>query len=110
MVAVATVTYVLAQVVEAGGQAAVFAFVPMDAGGRAGVSLGIGLLTATLAGYVAESSRSGAAMALTAMSLITVVMLMVTLPDTVPIWYQLAFLTLGPVSTLGGGVLSSRRS
>jgi hypothetical protein len=88
----------------------VFALVPIGAGGRAGVSLVIGLLTATLAGYVAESSRSGAATALTAMSLITVVTLMVMLPDSVPLWYQLTFLTLGPVSTLGGGVLSSRRS
>lgn len=110
MVAVAMVAYVLAQLVETGVEAAVFAFASVDAGVRTGVSLVIGLLTATLAGYVAESSRSGAATVLTAMSLITIVTLMVTLPDSVPMWYQLGFLTLGPVSTLGGGALSSRRS
>jgi hypothetical protein len=65
----------------------------------------IGLLTLVLGGFVANRVRPGTANVLAAMVLVAVLLLMIALPHSVPLWYQLAFLIFGPVASLAGGAV-----
>lgn len=72
------------------------------------LSLVVGLLTLALGGLVGNRVRPGTARVLGAIVLIGVALLMVTMPDSVPLWYQLAFLIFGPAASCAGGTLVSR--
>jgi hypothetical protein len=73
------------------------------------VSVIVGLTTAACGGYIAARIRRPAALVMAAISFVTVVTLMLTNGDGVPLWYQLAFLVTGPLAPLAGGAVASRR-
>jgi len=62
-----------------------------------------------LGGYLAAWIRPGAATALAGIVIITVAVLMATKSDSMPLWYQLAFLIAGPLASLAGGTPFLRR-
>jgi hypothetical protein len=53
--------------------------------------------------------RQGAAPVLAGIIFIVVVVLLVTAPESAPLWYGLTFLIAGPMAALAGGRLSLRR-
>ncbi len=65
----------------------------------------VGLATIVLGGYVAAWIRPGAAQALAGIEMIAVVILMVTMTDSAPLWYGLTFLIIGPLAACAGGIL-----
>ena len=73
------------------------------------VEMLVGLLTLALAGYLANSVRDRAAQVLSGIVVAAVGVLMLVVPGSVPVWYQLAFLIGGPVATWRGGSLAKRK-
>jgi hypothetical protein len=69
----------------------------------------VGLATIMLGGYLAARIRPAAATALAGIVMIAVVILMVTMSDSAPLWYGLAFLIVGPLAALAGGTLCRGR-
>jgi hypothetical protein len=107
-VAVAVSTYLAAQLVEAGGTAAILRAGILGAARVMSVSVAVGLLTATLSGFVAYRVRPAALVALVGMNVATVVALMILVPTSAPLWYQLVFLIGSPLMTFGGGAIARR--
>jgi hypothetical protein len=69
----------------------------------------IGLAATALGGYIAASIRRGAAETLAVMIALVVVALMVTMSESVPLWYQFGFLVFGPLTSFAGGVFRRRQ-
>jgi hypothetical protein len=103
---VAIAAYVAAGVLEWVGVAIVARLLHPDARLAIVLSVIVGLATMLLGGYVAASIRQGAAPALAGIILIVVAVLMVTMPDSAPLWYGLTFLIAGPAAALAGGRLT----
>lgn len=100
--------WLLASAIEAAGIAAVSKLV--DPGpAHTAIMLLVGLASMAVGGYAASSMRRGAAMLLAALVALMVVALVATTSNTEPVWYQLGFLVLGPMSVLAGGALSRWR-
>lgn len=103
---VAIAVYVAAGVLEWVGVAVVSRLVYSDARLAMVLSVIVGLVTMVLGGYVAASIRQGAASVLAGIILMVVAVLMVTAPDSAPLWYGLTFLIAGPAAALAGGRLT----
>jgi hypothetical protein len=58
-----------------------------------------------MGGFVAAGIRRRAATVLAGIVLIVVAVLMVMFGESAPLWYQIAFLSLGPLTAYGGGSL-----
>jgi hypothetical protein len=69
------------------------------------LSVIVGLATLVLGGYLAAWIRPAAATVLAAIVIFVIVVLFVTMRDSAPLWYGLAFLVFGPVAALAGGAL-----
>lgn len=98
--------FIVASVVEFGADAGVSAFIAPGSQMHTAVSLLGDLAAMALGGYLAALVRPAAATVLAAMLFTLVVVFMVTRPDSVPLWYQIAFLVLGPLASLAGGARS----
>ncbi len=105
---VALAAYVAASVLEYLTTVAISRLLAPSAAMNNVLSVVVGLTTMLLGGYVAAMIRRSAARALAAIVLIAVVLLMLAIPDSAPLWYQLAFLFLGPAASLTGGALFLR--
>ena len=103
---VAIAAYVAASVLESVGVAVVSRLLHPDDRLTIVLSVIVGLATMVLGEYAAASIRQGAARALAGIILIVVAVLMVTMPDSAPLWYGLTFLIAGPAAALAGGRLS----
>jgi hypothetical protein len=106
---VALGTYIAAGILEFWADAALSRLLAQNPRVNTVVSLIVGLTTMVLGGYVAMWIRRGAARALAGVVTIGVAVLMVTIPNSVPLWYQLAFLIGGPLASLAGGALFQNR-
>lgn len=106
---VAIVAYVAASVLESVGVALILELLHPDPHLAIVVSVIVGLATMVLGGYVAASIRQGAAPALAAIILVVVAVLIVTMPNSAPLWYGLTFLIAGPLAALAGGRLNVAR-
>lgn len=71
-------------------------------------ALVIGLAATVLGGYVAASIRRGASATLAVIIALVVVVLMKTMSESAPLWYQFGFLVFGPLASLAGGALRRR--
>ena len=69
----------------------------------------LGILSMAGGGYVAARLRTGAANVMAAVVLVVVIALMLTAGNASPLWYQLTFLLVGPLSPLLGGALAGRQ-
>ena len=106
---VAIAAYVAAGALESVGVTVISRLLHPDDGLADLLGVIVGLATIVLGGYVAASIRQGAAQVLAGIVLIVVAVLMVTMPDSAPLWYALAFLIAGPVAALAGGRLNVTR-
>jgi peptidoglycan/LPS O-acetylase OafA/YrhL len=106
---VAIAAYVAASVLESVGIEAVSKLLHPDPRLEIVLSVIVGLATMLLGGYVAASIRQRAALPLAGIILTVVATLMVTMPDSAPLWYGLTFLVAGPVAALAGGRLNVTR-
>jgi hypothetical protein len=97
--------YLVAGVIEFLADAALSWLIVPDARIDNVLSMIVGFLTLVLGGYLANWIRCGAANVLAAIVIVAVALLMVVMPDSVPLWYQLAFLILGPAASSAGGAL-----
>ena len=102
---VAIGAYIGAGIVEFSANAALSRLLALGAPADSALGVIVGLMTMVLGGYVATLIRSGAASALAAVIITGVGVLMLAMPDSVPLWYQLAFLIGGPLASLAGGTL-----
>ena len=68
-----------------------------------------GVVAMVAGGYVAASIRPEAARLLALLVLAATCVLMATIPGSAPLWYQRAFLALGPLSPMAGAALSGAR-
>jgi hypothetical protein len=108
-IGVAAGAYLAASTIEFIGNAAISAVLGPDARLFTVVSLLFGLATIVLGGYLAAWIRPGAATALAGIVTIAVVILMLTMSDSAPLWYGLVFLIVGPLAALAGGTLCRNR-
>jgi hypothetical protein len=108
-VAVALGAWAAAGLVEFVGTSAISRFLGPQARLVPVLSTIVGLLTILAGGYVDVSLRAGAAKALAGVVLIAVVALMATTGDNAPLWYQVTFLTVGPLAALTGGTLAGQK-
>jgi hypothetical protein len=106
---VAMGAYIAAGIVEFVGEMAISRLLAPGAPIHTVLSLIVGLMTMVLGGYFAAWIRPGAATALAGIVMIAVAVLMITKTGSVPLWYQLAFLIVGPLASLAGGTLFLRR-
>lgn len=102
---VAILVYIAASVLESVGTSLVLGLLHPDPRLGPALSVIVGLATMGLGGYVAASIRRGAAQVLAGIIFLVVVVLFVTMPDSVPLWYGLTFLIAGPAAALTGGRL-----
>jgi hypothetical protein len=103
---VAIAAYVVTSVIEALGVAVLSRLLRPDAGFALVLAAIVGLGSMMLGGYAAASIRQGAAPALATIILLVVLVLFVTMPNSVPLWYGLTFLIAGPVAAVAGGWLN----
>jgi len=108
-VAVAIGAYVVAGTIEFVGVAVIARLLGPHARPLPVLSAIVGLATILLGGYFAARIRPAAATALAGIVMIAVVILMVTMSDSAPLWYGLAFLIVGPLAALAGGTLRRGR-
>jgi hypothetical protein len=102
---VAIGAYVVAGLIEFVGVAAIARLLGPDARALPVLSAMVGLGTIGLGGYVAARIRPEAATVLAAIVMLVVGALLVTMPESAPLWYGLTFLMVGPVAALAGGTL-----
>lgn len=102
---VALGAYIFAGVLEFGATTAISRVLAPNTSVYTVVSLFVGLATMGLGGYVAAWIRPAAATALAGIVMLVVAVLMVTMSDSAPLWYGLAFLIVGPLAALAGGTL-----
>jgi hypothetical protein len=105
---VAIGAYIAAGALEFAGTTAISRLLAPGASVDTLLNVVVGLTTIGIGGYFATWIRPGAATALAGIVMIVVAVLMVTMSDDVPLWYQLAFLIIGPLASLGGGSLRLR--
>jgi hypothetical protein len=103
--ATALAAFIAAGALESAGLAALSRVLVMDANQPTALSVIVGLATIVLGGYVAAWIRPGAAQALAGIEMIAVVILMVTMSGSAPLWYGLTFLIIGPLAACAGGTL-----
>ena len=101
--------YFAAGMLEFAGDGAILRLLAPDARIFNVLSMIVGLTTMVLSGCFAARIRHGAATTMAWIVMISVVVLMVTRRDSVPLWYQIAFLIIGPVATWAGGTLFLKR-
>ena len=99
----------LVRAIESLGNLAVWRLLEPTPTGQQISSLVVGLAAIVFGGYVGARIRPGTAAALACLNLVAVVNLMLRAGDivAVPLWYQLAFLIMGPLASLTGGALST---
>jgi hypothetical protein len=102
--------FVVVNFVDAAADALILPLLAVDAQLQAGVGLLLGLAAMALGGYLAARIRSAAPIVLSVMIFITVAVLMRMGVGSVPLWYQLGFLILGPLASLKGGTLFSNKT
>jgi hypothetical protein len=102
---VAIGAYVAAGVLEFAGTTAISRLFSLGALFDSLASVVVGLTTMLLAGYFAAWIRPAAAVVLAGIGLVVIVMLMVTMSDSAPFWYQLVFLVGAPAAPLVGRTL-----
>jgi hypothetical protein len=108
-IAIALAVYVGAGFVEEAAFRALIKLLGRDVAGLDVLGVIVGLATFTAGGYVATWVRPGAAPALAAIVLISVLWLMVTVTGNQSPWYGLTFLVAGPLAALAGGSLRHAR-
>jgi hypothetical protein len=101
----ALAAFIAAGALESASLAALSRVLVADANQPTARSVIVGLATIVLGGYVAAWIRPGAAQALAGIEMIAVVILMVTMTDSAPLWYGLTFLIMAPLAALAGGTL-----
>jgi len=101
----ALAAFIAAGALEAATLAALAKVLGGDANQPTALSVVVGLATIVLGGHIAARIRPGAAQALAGIEMIAVVILMVTMTDSAPLWYGLTFLIIGPLAALAGGTL-----
>lgn len=106
---VALAVYLAAGLLEFGATKAMSRLLGPDARPLPVLRAIVGLATIMLGGYLAARIRPAAATALAGIVMIAVVILMVTMSDSAPLWYGLAFLIVGPLAALAGGTLCRGR-
>ena len=80
---------------------------PVSLFARTLLTLLAGVAALVAGGYVAASIRLEAARLLALLVLVATCVLMATIPDSAPLWYQRAFLVLGPLSPIAGAAVST---
>jgi hypothetical protein len=100
--------YVLVGAINVVGTAVVAQLVGVTASSSRVSGVVVGLSAIAIGGYVAGWMRRGAATVVGGLVLLVAVLLIAAANDTAPFWYQLTFLTLGPLAARTGGALSQR--
>ena len=108
-VAAAVVSYVAGGALEFVLTAVVMAM-PASMFVRTLLTLLAGVAGLVAGGYLAASIRLEAARVLALLVLVATCVLMATIPGSAPLWYQRAFLVLGPLSPIAGAALSAARN
>jgi hypothetical protein len=106
---VALGAYILAGAVEFFVSEALSGLLPLDAPMHTAVNLLVGLAAILAGGYLAAKVRPGADLTMGVIVALAVLALMMAQAGSVPLWYQLAFLLLGPCSSVAGGAISTSR-
>lgn len=106
--AVAVASYLVVGIVEYALSAVVTAM-PAPGVVRSLLLLLAGLVALTAGGYVAASFRREAVGLLALFVLVATCSMMSAAPGSAPMWYQLAFLVLGPLSPMMGAVWQTAR-
>lgn len=109
-IGVAVVAYAAASLTEFAAGAVASTLLPLGGVYTLFVQLIVSLAAFAAAGYIATGVRLGAAVPLAFMVVAVVVILMLAIPDSVPSWYAVAFLIIGPAAPLAGALLFLRRS
>ncbi len=107
---VALVAFVFAGAIESAGIKALSSLLDSNATAPSVLTMIIGLATLMLSGYLAAWVRPFAANALAVLEILAVVILMVTMPTSAPLWYGLAFLMFGPLAAFLGGAFHLPRA
>ena len=102
---IAVGAYLAAGTIEFVGTVTIARLFALEAEAFIVVSLIVGLTTMVLGGYFAAWIRPAAAPAVAGIAFIVVAVLMMTMSDSEPFWYALAFLIVGPLASLAGGAL-----
>jgi hypothetical protein len=106
----AIVAYILATLIESVFTVAIQKLFVRDTFVPVLLTLIAGLAAMAAGGYVAAWMRRGAAVALAILIALVVATLMMTMAGSVPGWYAVGFLILGPLASLAGGALLRRAS
>jgi peptidoglycan/LPS O-acetylase OafA/YrhL len=105
----ALAAYVLVTIIESAATMATFKLFSAYPLVQERAGLVIGLAAMALGGYIAASIRRGAAATLAVIIALVVVALMMTMSESVPLWYTFGFLVFGPLASLAGGDFWRRR-
>jgi hypothetical protein len=100
--------YAVAMAVGVGGAAIALALLAHRPAAALPTTMAIDLASSVLGGYLAARIHPMAATIQACLSLLIVIALMVTIPDSAPLWYQVFFLIFGPPAVLAGGILHRR--
>jgi hypothetical protein len=104
----AIAAYAIVTIVESAATLAISRLLGPDTLAQDAMSLVTGLSAMVLGGYIAAWIRRGAAATLAVIIALVVIALMVTMSESVPVWYQIGFLVVGPLAALAGGALLRR--
>jgi len=105
---VALGAYIAAGLLESAADAALWGTVNPESLFERVLSLIIGLVTIVGGGYVAARLRPGAETVMSVIVFVAVTVLLAARVGNAPLWYGLAFLVAGPLSSLAGGALFLR--
>lgn len=106
---IALAAFVGASIVEFVAEFAASAFMAAGTVTRWIVSLVISLSAMALGGYVASVIRPNSARAMAVLVFAIIVALLVTRPESVPLWYGIACLPLGPLAVLSGARIGRKK-
>ena len=106
---VAMGAYIAAGALEFAATVAISKLLTPDAPVYTVISLVVGLTTMVIGGYFATWIRPGAGTVMAGIVMIVVAVLMMTMRDSAPLWYGLAFLVAGPLAVLAGETLCRGR-
>jgi peptidoglycan/LPS O-acetylase OafA/YrhL len=107
---VALVAFIVAGAIESAGIQALSSLLGSNATAPSVLTMVVGLATLMLSGYLAAWVRPFAANVLAVLEILAVVILMVTMPTSAPLWYGLAFLVFGPLAAFLGGTFHRPRA
>jgi hypothetical protein len=99
--------FIVVNVIEAAADLLILPPLAPNAELQAAIGLLLGLAAMTVGGYLAARIRAAAPIVLSMVIFITVAVLMRMGVGSVPLWYELGFLILGPLAALKGGTLFS---